>query len=187
MPLAEDGATSNKIKWAALRDDYIAQNLSRREDDPPYTLKRHAEIHDLNYTYLRARAGRERWSTLLKEELDKKRSEVMERIGESAIINEIEIRTRHCTYARKASSLAYERLNSMTAKDISKLSIRDAVDLLKLGLDEEKKALGLEDGASTGTKEGTSRVLTDAQVFAVARQVISKEEPKQIEGPESDE
>lgn len=161
------------VQWTLLREDWLAQNLRRKKGDPPYNYKQLAAAHDVSYLRVRQVAAQQNWQGLLKERQRELEEQAQEHLKGVALFDEIEIRTRQATYARLASSLAEKKLRSLDEKRIAKMSIKDAIELMKLGLTEERQALGIGDTVRipTGGSEH-AKVLSDQQVFAVARRVM---------------
>jgi hypothetical protein len=162
---------AGSLRWDAIREDYISQNLVRQKGQPAYTFRKLADAHKVSYNYLRQIAATQKWNDALKDRIEERKRQAVERIQGVALFDEIEIRTRQASYARLASSLAFKKLQSIKEKDVSKLSVKDAIELMKLGLSEERIALGIKDG-SEPPPAADQRLLSDAQVFAVARRVI---------------
>ena len=167
-------ASAHGSKWALIREDYLAQNLRRAKEDPSYTLKQCAEAHGVSYQYIRKVASDQGWADMLRERADELRREALARMQGVALFDELEIRTRQATYARLASSLAYRKLQSLGEADVKALSIKEAIELMRIGLTEERQALGIGDVVRVpdGPRDDESRVLSDTQVFAVARRVL---------------
>ena len=128
-------------KWQELRDLYIKKNVNPA-NGTPYTFKLMATELHLNYTTLRQRAARERWNDSVADALDQRSSEALEVITAKGVVNECEIRTRHMRVSRLALSKAEERLNKLKPED---LSIKDTLELLRIGITEERRAAGLVD------------------------------------------
>lgn len=162
---------AGSLRWEAIKEDYISQNLVRQKGQPAYDLRKLAEAHKVSYHYLRQIAGKQKWNQQLKDRIEERKRKAVEAIQGVALYDEIEIRTRQASYARLASSLAYRKLQSIKDADVKKMSVKDAIELMKLGLAEERVALGLKDG-SEPPPPADQRLLSDAQVFAVARRVI---------------
>ena len=163
---------AGSLRWEAIKEDYIAQNLTRAKGQPAFNLRKLAEAHNVSYHYVRQIAATQKWNKQLKERIEQRKQEAVASITGVALFDEIEIRTRQATYARLASSLAHQKLSGMTVEDIKKMSVRDAIELLRIGLTEERVALGIKDIGGTPPPPEAERQLSDQQVFAVARRVI---------------
>lgn len=163
---------ANKVKFAIAKEDFIAQNLARQPGEPPYTLRQIAEVYNISYNYLRIIAAKEKWSTELEARLEDKKRQAGERIQRQAVLDEIEIRTRQATYARFASELAIRRLKLLDGKDIKQLSVRNAIELLKVGLAEERNVVMVGEPIQPPLEGDAGPGLTDDQVFAVAARII---------------
>jgi hypothetical protein len=164
--------TVTSAQWEAVCEDYIAQNLVRGPGKP-YSLADCAKAHGLNYDWVRQVAARDKWKRKLKARVEEVKQKAVEQITEAAVFDEREVRVRQATVAKLASSLAYKRLAALTEKEIKELSISECIALIKVGLVEERQALGLGDVYTANTNNGQSGdQMSDAQVFAVARRVI---------------
>lgn len=162
---------AGSLRWEGIKEDYISQNLVRQKGQPAFNFKDAAAAHKVSYHYLRQIAATQKWNQQLKERIEERKRTAIANIQNVSLYDEIEIRTRHASYARLASSLAYQKLNGLKKADIGKMSIKDAIELLKIGLSEERVALGIRDG-SEPPPPAEQRTLSDTQVFAVARRVI---------------
>jgi len=162
---------ASSLRWAAIREDYIAQNMRREKGQPAYRLPQLAAAHKVNYHYLRQICGTQKWNAELKRRVEERTRAATETLKGVSLFNELEIRTRQATYARLASSLAHKKLLSIKDDDVKKLTIKDAIELLKIGLGEERQALGIGDTVRV-PQTTEERVLSDSQLFAVARRVI---------------
>ena len=129
-----------KHPWRELRDEYLNQNLVPREK--PFTLKMLAAAYGMSAGVVRAKAADEKWNKILARRRDELDSNVRDKLADSAVFNEVEVRIRQATYARLAQSKAITKLQMVEPKD---LSVNQALLLLKLGLEEERKALGFAD------------------------------------------
>ena len=80
-------------------------------------------------------------------------------IQRSRIFNELEVRVRQATYGNLVQGKAVMRLNTI---DPAKLTIREAIDLMRMGVEMERKALAMPDhfiyaeGLGTEDEEFTS-------------------------------
>jgi len=126
--------------WEYFREEWINQNLVDREG--PYTLKMLAEDHELDYSYLQNKSATEGWMGLLKDRRSESSHVSKNAIERSRIFNELEVRVRQATYGNLAQSKAAVKLNDINPKD---LSIREAIDLMRLGAELERKALAMPD------------------------------------------
>lgn len=169
-----------KKRWELIKEDWIAQNLRLMPGEPAYTLKQLAAAWGIAYVVIRQMSSKHKWGPQLKERLAKLQEETHARLHEVALFDEIEIRTRQATYARLASSIAFQKLQTLDEKAIKNMSVKDAVELLKIGLGEERQALGIGDVVATPKSPEDRAVLSEKQVFAVARRVL--EMRKQADG-----
>ncbi len=150
---AKDVKKSAKVfEWSMIREWWINRNLLAI-DNQAVTLTDVAEHFEISYNSVRNRCKTEGWKKLLEErmkwrdeavtqQLMDQSKKAIEQVSEQDINDEVKVRTRHTKLARLAQKKALDKLNSIDAKD---LSVRDAIALMKLGIDEERKALGFAD------------------------------------------
>ncbi len=132
---------ANKINWPAVKEDFIVSNLDPSRDEL-LTLKELAANHGVNYESVRRRAGKEGWNDEVKKRAEKLAEESIEVAQEQFSQSEAEIRERQIKIARLAQAKAVVRLQDLKP---SELTVREAIELLKLGLPEERKAAGMPD------------------------------------------
>src|SRR5205823_3056618 len=106
------------------------------------------------YDALRKAAARGRWSSKAAVATAKRDAEVASKmkqqnplttwLSEQAVESEIDVRCRHQRLARCLQQAALERL---TAIRPGELSVKLAVEMLRIGIDAERMALGLGDVA----------------------------------------
>ncbi len=157
-----------KHDWDYLREEWINQNLVDREG--PYTLKMLCEDHDLSYSMVQNKSAKEGWVGLLKDRKEQAGKVSRGAIERSRIFNELEVRIRQATFGRLAQSKAAGRLNDI---DSEKLTVREAIDLMRLGAELERKALAMPDhfiyAESTGLHEED---FTSGKAREIFKQVI---------------
>ena len=130
-----------RLDWNLVREDYFARNL-RADGAVPNSLKEVARAWGIAYKTIRNRASAERWNDQLRQRMVQQASAVAQRLQSSELVDEIAVRMRHAMVARYAVDKALQRLETL---DPEELSPRDLVELLRLGLTEERKALGIAD------------------------------------------
>lgn len=129
------------IDWEKVKTDYIRENL-RPDKEESFSLKQLSVRWKIAYKTIRNMASKEKWNQHLQDKIAEQNSKVIEKIQDNEIINEVEIRLRQASIARKLQEKAIRRLESVSPE---KLSIKEAIELVKLGMVEERKALGLPD------------------------------------------
>jgi len=134
--------TGRGVDWQLVQEDFILRNLPGVERGRPGTLKDVARSWAIPYKTIRNRASAEKWREHLHRRAAEHSAEVVSRIRTSEVIDEVAVRMRHAEIARRALNKALQRLETL---DPSKLSARETADLIRLGLSEERKALGLPD------------------------------------------
>lgn len=164
---------TQKVQFAMVREEYINRNMIRKPGDPAYSLLSVAKQYKVPYKKVREIAARERWSEELARRLEEKAKQLKVRMENATVFDEMEIRLRQMSYARLASSVAMKRIKALDKDEVPKMSIKDAIALLQLGLTEERLAAAEVLGGLGG--EGNSvggGVLTAEQVFQVAKLIM---------------
>ncbi len=120
-----------EFDWRTIKIDWLAKNL--RVGQKPFTLKQVATKWGVAYGTVKNKAYRDGWRNQLtqaKAERDKRSSVIVARY-------ETEVRWLQARLARVAIVKALKALNQMD------LTVSEAIRLLKLGLEQERRALGI--------------------------------------------
>lgn len=142
------------VDWNLVREDYFARNL-RSGRTARSTLKEVAVTWGVPYKTVRNRASSEKWSEQLRDRTVQHATAVATRLHREDVVDETVVRLRHAKTARLAVDKAFARLATI---DPDELTVREVVELLRLGLVEERKALGLPEQfemSGTATREAT--------------------------------
>lgn len=138
-----------KINWWEVKETWVQSHLQ----DAPLSLIEVARKFKIEYVTVRNKSSAEKW----REELEKRMKEyeeivtkkmhertsaVLDKMNEEFVGNELEIRQRHAAVARGLQAKAVKRLSTIP---IENLKAMEAIAMLKLGIDEERRALGLPD------------------------------------------
>ena len=127
------------VDWNLVREDYFARNL-RGQGTVRSTLKELADAWAIPYKTVRNRASGEKWSEQFRDRAIQHATAVATRLQREDVVDETVVRLRHAKTARLAIDTALARLASV---DPEELTVREMVELLRLGLTEERRALGL--------------------------------------------
>lgn len=127
------------VEWIKIKAKYLTENL-RTDRATPYSYTDIAREFGVVPGTVRNRASKEKWKDALLDAVREKAENDVNVAKEATSFDEAETRHRQATYARVAQAKAILRLRDL---DASSLTIREAIDLLKLGLNEERSALGL--------------------------------------------
>ena len=146
------GRPTGKVKltkwdWKEVLETLVQSHLQKK----PITLPKLAEKFGISYPVVRNKSSKHNWfaevEKRLKEiddvvatKIQERSTMVMDKLQEEFVGNEVEIRIRHAKIARGLQAKAVKRLSTIA---IDQLSPRDAIALLKLGIDEERRALGM--------------------------------------------
>ena len=142
VQIKKSAGRGKPVDWSVAKLDYITENLHRAGRGDPYTLKDVAAKWGVSYGQARNIAGRDKWNAELAQREKERNNKALEKVQTYEQFNEAEIRSRQARYSRLAMGKAMQRL---AALDPATLTVKEAIELLKLGLVEERKALGLPD------------------------------------------
>ncbi|GMW07796.1 MAG: hypothetical protein AMXMBFR8_25920 [Nevskiales bacterium] len=126
-----------------LREEYLNQNIVERQT--PYTMADLARAHGIPAQTVRVRAVRENWPGQLEERRRQRGEQVRGMLAPTDVFSELSVRVRQATYARVAQDIAIRRLRELTDAELRMTSLGSIVELLRLGLAEERKAIALPD------------------------------------------
>jgi hypothetical protein len=138
-----------KLNWLAIKDEWLAL----KSNGSGLSLKEFAKKRNLNYKYLRVKSSNEKWTAAVeqrvKEVEDKVNEQLIQRsadaitaVRQALASDEMEVRERHATIARGMQTKAINRLNTIP---VDHLTAKEAIDLLRIGLEQERRALGIPD------------------------------------------
>lgn len=150
-----------RIDWHTVRELFISRNVHPETTGQRYTLKDVADDFSITYGSVRNVASREKWDEQLKEAINTREIAVNKRIEQEKqhvqnalqkeeINKEVTVRHRQATVARMLQSKAAGKLTNLNPQD---LTIREAIDLMRLGIIEERKALGIADKYEVTARE----------------------------------
>jgi len=129
------------IDWPALKEEWMAENLDPKRERN-FTLKALALRHSVAEGTVRNKASDGSWRKELKDRA-KERAEILAKeTKKRGMFNELEVRERLFKLGRGIQSKGLEKLQELTTSDFS---AREAIDMLKLGVDIERRAIGLPD------------------------------------------
>jgi hypothetical protein len=131
--------------WRAMKQKYMEKNLDP-SSEVPYTLKQLAEDHSLKYGTVRVRANDEGWVKELKARQEEVEKTGMEMVQSQAEFSEFEVRARHANISKYLQNKGMEKLRSLSDQQVKHMSIRDATEMVKLGIEMERKSVGIKDG-----------------------------------------
>lgn len=141
VPKANHPGNHTEINWDSVRTYYIVQNLNPASEEPT-TLPMVAKHFGIGYGTVRNRSSKEDWPAALAAERKKLSEGAIEKARITIEWNEAEIRTRQWKIARLALAKATQKLQNINP-DL--LTHREMIDLLNLGMTEERKAAGIAD------------------------------------------
>lgn len=138
---------SSRIDWVALKETWMRAHMNNES----MSLEEAGKMYGASKSTVWNRSSQERWAEelafriknrddIVGEAIKARSEEAMARLQEDYVTNEAEIRKRHAMIARGVQAKAVRRLQAVKIED---MKVSDAISLLKLGLDEERRALGL--------------------------------------------
>lgn len=149
IPDPKNDATIRRAKWASLKEEFLELSITGKDIHWP-TL---ASKYGFSPQTCRNRASTEKWyneiterrrlrEDILEQKLTERTTLALDKLNSDFATNEVSIRKRHATIARGLQVKAVARLRELELKEFSP---RDTIALLKLGLEEERFAMGLSE------------------------------------------
>lgn len=140
-------STGAKERWDALREEYFEAIMAGKV----VTLHAMAIKYGVNHQSVRNKSSKEKWPAqleakkkereqLVAEKLAERTSLALDQLNQEFVTSEVEIRKRHALMARGLQVRAVKRLKEIP---LEAFTARDALTMLKMGLEEERRALGL--------------------------------------------
>jgi hypothetical protein len=130
-----------KIDWSVVKANYFAENL-KADKAQPFTLKELSVRWKIAYKTVRNRSSSEGWNDELRGRVIEQQVEILQKVQDGVVETEVEIRQRQARVARYLMDKALKRLATISPDELTK---KEAIELVKLGLGEERKALGFAD------------------------------------------
>jgi len=130
-----------KIDWLVVKKDYFTENL-KPEKSQSFTLKELSVRWKIAYKTIRNRASIDKWNDELQRQITDQQIEILQKVQDGMAETEAETRQRQAQVARFLTDKALRRLINLPPDQLTK---KEAIELIKLGLGEERKALGLPD------------------------------------------
>ena len=146
-PAQEPDATVRKARWASLKEEFIELSITNKRIHWP-TL---AAKYGIPVQTARNKASTQKWHAeiearnkaredILEQKMVERTAMALDELNKDFASNEASIRKRHATMARGLQVRAITRLRDI---DLTQLTARDALFMLKLGIDEERFAMGM--------------------------------------------
>jgi hypothetical protein len=143
----EPDAVLRKAKWAAMKEEFLELSITAQKVHwptlagkygiPPQTARNKASTEKWHQEIENRRKAREE---ILEQKMVERTTMALDQLQQDFATNEAAIRKRHATMARGLQVRAIQRLKDIDLKD---LTARDALLMLKLGIEEERFALGM--------------------------------------------
>jgi len=177
-PPSKKMRTGSRILWGKLKKEFMTRNLSSDDEDHISASMLAAE-YGLVIKTVQNRAAKEKWygelrdlrelvTTDVKDTIFPDQQAVVTRIKADAINEEVAVRRRHLVIARNVLVKASMKLKNIKPED---LTIREALDFMKLGITEERRALGIPDETSITLHQEEN---TEELNFGTANSVIGE-------------
>lgn len=130
--------------WVKVKNRYLQENLDPSRVEP-YSLKAVSKETGLDYGSVRRHAAKEKWRDELAMRIKERDDAAIDGIQVEADYSEFEVRSRHIDLAQLLQEKGLARLKEIEmAGDIS---VKDAIELVKLGVNIERQSIGIRDGS----------------------------------------
>ncbi|MGW8177557.1 MAG: hypothetical protein ACWGQW_02010 [bacterium] len=165
--------------WPALKETYISRNLHPKHGEM-YTLRDLAKEFGLDYFNVRNRSHLDKWGPALKqaiadrdvrvrELINEYRAKVLIGAQEGSLEEEIEVRKRQSAIARVMYEVGFLRITSI---DPMAFTPKEAIELVRLGLQEERRSLGVPDKYEVYASDTPSDFMSVQRAKTVLKRVI---------------
>lgn len=140
-----------KAKWESLKDEFLSLAADGKDVHWPSL----AAKYGFSAQSARNKASTQKWyaeieerrkarEDLIEDKLAHRTSLALDKLNDNFATNEAAIRTRHATMARGLQVRAITRLKELP---LSAFTARDALTMLRMGMEEERFALGMKETA----------------------------------------
>lgn len=140
---------NGKRNWNLIREDYVTLKVN----GSPMTMREFAKRHHVQLPYLHRLSSDQKWGEIVKQRVEDINNRVTDQlvqrsadaiglVRQSFATSEAELRERHAKISRDIQGKAITRLNQIP---VSKFTAREAIDLLRMGMEQERRALGIPD------------------------------------------
>lgn len=168
-----------KAKWASLKEEFIDLSIKGAAIHwPTLATKYGFEVNtvrnkaSINKWYDEIENRRKMREEILDTKLTERTALALDELNRDFATNEAAIRTRHATMARGLQGRAIKRLREIP---LDEFSPRDALAMLKLGIDEERFAMGMSQ-----TFEGANAPSPNTQYQPLVEQIGGHQKVQQI-------
>ena len=131
--------------WVKVKNRYLQENLDPARVEA-YSLKAVSKETGLDYGSVRRHAAKEKWRDELAARIEERDSAAIDEIQVDADYSEFEVRSRHIELAQILQAKGLGRLKEIEDEG-GNISVKDAIELVKLGVDLERKSIGIRDGS----------------------------------------
>jgi hypothetical protein len=164
-----------------MKQHYLTQNL-KPGITKPYTLNEVAKAFNVTVGHVRNISSRFKWNEELRALQENRNQQAVQVVQNFQLVNEVEIRTRQAEYARTAMTKAIQKIQTI---DPLKLTVKEAVELLKLGLQEERRALGLVESVTyqvPANEKDAQKLGAVQRAMAIIDRLANRDESNVVSG-----
>lgn len=137
------------LDWVELREEWILSQLIG--GSKALTLNQLADNHGIGHSTVYNKSSHQKWGAILDERKKANDNVVVKTLADRSeraidIVQldfanrEAEIRYRHVQMAKGLQAKAMKRIGAV---DIDKITVRDALTMLQIGINEERYAMGM--------------------------------------------
>ena len=173
----------SKYDWTSILVYYLEKNIGWRSTNrnKPIGLKQLAEEFNVPYHTMRRKASKDKWNKKLDDGDNQVITNVIKNTARTLVETETNIRARQVQTCKECQIKAMEKLAKVKSED---LTVKQAIELLRLGLEQERRAAGLPDKFVHEIKAPTFERLSIDDAQDELKEVLSvlRDEIKTIEG-----
>ena len=158
--------------WDRLRLEYLRENLHGDRAER-FTLADLAKRHGLSHGLVRNVAAKQEWTKQLEEMLVTVNAEATSALQERSRVKEIDVRLRQAAFCQIAMNKAMAKLLRLEPDE---LTTKDAIALLSLGLQQERRAMGIADEVSIESMQEQAERNQEQHLIAVkkAKEILGR-------------
>lgn len=175
-------ARASTIDWPNLKETWMLSHLNNK----PMTLGQVALKFNASASTVANKSSEEKWAEelafkmknrddIVATALTERSTQAVQRLNEDFITAEVEVRRRH---ALMAKGLQAKGMAALKAIKIEHLKPMEAIAMLRLGLDEERLALGLDEKAAPGGAEESKTL--DKEYRPIVEQISDHKRVQQM-------
>jgi hypothetical protein len=158
----------NKINWQSIKNEWV----SLKANGSAISLREFSKRHGTRYEYMRIMSSKNKWAAAVEDrikdiekrvsdQLIERSADAITSVRQALASDESEVRERHAKMSKEMQRKAISRLREIPPEQ---LTAREAIDLLRISMEQERRALGIPDEQRLEVK-GHLTVSREQEIF----------------------